>query len=57
MAGGCDHEKETLDFIKFRELLHQLKNYQFEKKHSSGPGSSVGIATAFGLDSSGIESR
>ena len=39
--------------------IHGLQNIQLVKLYNkiSGPGSSVGIATAYGLDGPGIKSR
>jgi hypothetical protein len=40
-----------------QEKREEVRNYVINRTNLSGPGSSVGIATGYGLDGPGIESR
>jgi hypothetical protein len=50
----CLHISKTF-FVKFKQNL--LTVYYNQTDGCSGPGSSVGIATGYRLDGTGIESR
>jgi hypothetical protein len=55
------HEIDTAVFFEIVEkilvLLKYTKNIVYIYKKICGPGSSVGVATGYGLDGPGIESR
>ena len=47
----------AVSWIKYRVEKFVARNIENVKFTNAGPGSSVGIATGYGLDGPGIESR
>jgi hypothetical protein len=68
VAGSCEHSFEPLGCVRDGECRDHLNDpklvtafavwgFTVVTYPSCGPGSGVGIATAYGLDGPGIESR